>query len=97
MTGRYRIVYPPDGGTPWAECACGATGDAIEAVRWGSRSPDYIPGALHEPCRCPRCITCGNLLDLDGRCETLWCPLEGALILIPDYPQPEKRADHDHG
>lgn len=70
---------------PWAECACGARGAAIRVMNLGGSGPSYVPGQLDEPCRCPRCITCGHVLD-DGYCDNLGCPLYGNLIPIPDDP-----------
>lgn len=77
---------------PWAECACGARGAAINVMQLGDREPRYMPGPLDEPCRCPRCITCGHVLDEHGCCDHIGCPLYGTEILIPDVSQAHERA-----
>lgn len=67
------------------ECACGAAIQPIETYELSRCFPVLVPGPYLEPCRCPRCITCGKVLDSAHRCQTLFCPLEGATIFEPDY------------
>jgi hypothetical protein len=71
---------------PWAECACGARGDAVRVMQLGEAGPRYVPGEMDDPCRCLRCITCGHVLDEDGCCDHIGCPIYGTFIPVPDVP-----------
>lgn len=81
-----RLVYSPPNRAQWSEwrCGCGALAEAVDIFTLSEWEPVQVPGALIEACRCPRCITCGWVLDDDGRCDNLDCPLCGTLILVPD-------------
>jgi len=82
------VVANPDE-QPYSVCLCGARGDALDVTALGQNEPTYVAGALREPCQCRRCFTCTQLLDDDGRCETLDCLNLGLQILID--PDPEVR------
>jgi hypothetical protein len=70
-------------GTTW-HCACGAEAEIVLITTLGDTEPRYIPAGLRESCTCPRCITCGHVLDKHQRCGNLDCPLLGTLIVLPD-------------
>lgn len=72
---------------PITHCACGAEQSVVLTIRLGDFFPSYVPGELLEPCRCPRCVTCGHVLDDHGCCGHIECPLYGTEILIPDVSQ----------
>lgn len=72
--------------TPVTHCACGVEQALVEVIRVGNFFPSYVPGPLLEPCCCPRCITCGYVLDEDGCCDHIGCPIYGTFIPIPDVP-----------
>jgi hypothetical protein len=65
-------------------CACGAQRSTVEITEMADLSPTFMPGSLLEPCTCPRCIGCHQLLDKDQRCDNLDCRYCGLLIVVPD-------------
>jgi hypothetical protein len=67
----------------WA-CRCGARYNVVEVWELGNPDPSYIPTERLEECQCPKCITCGWVIDEEGRCDNLDCALLGVLILLPD-------------
>ena len=81
-SGTLRLVT--SGGWPHFVCACGAEADPVDDGRLGEPGPSYVPGALREPCTCPRCFTCHQLLDAEGRCDNLHCLNLGLHIPAPD-------------
>lgn len=78
-----RITVALVGGEPRASCRCDAPAEVVEVQGLCSVEPEYIAGALTEPCRCPRCFSCKHTLDNEGRCENLDCLNLGLHIPIP--------------
>ena len=66
-------------------CDCGAEiKHVVEVTELGQPWSYHGPTGPVAGCTCPSCITCGWVLDDEGRCDNLDCPLVGTLILIPD-------------
>lgn len=82
MTERITVIIVH--GIPTAACRCGVRAQVHVVESMGGAEPSYVPGLLQEPCRCPRCFTCNELLDDEGRCENLGCLNIGLTIPDPD-------------
>lgn len=83
-----RIAIVTGSGPAYSICRCGVRGDVCKIETLSSVEPTYVAGMLHEPCRCPRCVSCQHLLDDDGRCENLDCLNLGLKIVVVRYDPP---------
>ena len=79
---RLRVVAN-QGEQPYSMCKCGARGGIVYDLALCQVEPILIPAGLHESCTCPRCFTCKQLLDAEGRCDNLHCLNLGLHVLCP--------------
>jgi len=67
-------------------------GDEFEVTQFGDTKARYI---YQNPPPFRVCISCATALDDRGRCQSLDCPLLGAVIPLPDWSAHYCQPDHD--